>query len=97
MADPSLMKITILLLVSDPLVRSVMQEILQREGYTVHAVGALGDAVDRLKVSGPHLLITRTYVQNLPGHEAAKYLRAKCTSMKVLLVGGLLADDRLCY
>lgn len=95
MADPSLMKTNILLLVSDPIVRSVMEELLDGEGYTVLAVGDLGRAVDRLKESTPDLLITRTYVQNLTGHDAAKYLRTKCIKMKVLLVGGLLADDRL--
>jgi DNA-binding NtrC family response regulator len=51
--------------------------------------------VDRLKDYTPDLLITRTYVQSLTGHDAAKYLRSKCLKMKVLLVGGLLDDDRL--
>jgi len=95
MTDASTMKTTILLLVSDPIVRSVMEEFLTREGYTVLAVGDLGQAADCLKDSAPDLLITRTYVQNLTGHEAAKYLRNKCMKMKVLLVGGLLDDDRL--
>ncbi len=31
------------------------------------------------------------------GHEAAKYLRNKCPHMRVLMVGGLLDDDRLQY
>ena len=70
-ADHSLIKSTILLLVSDPLVRSILKETLEREGYTVLATGDLGQAVDRLKECTPDLLITRTYVQSLPGHEAA--------------------------
>ena len=90
--DHSLITTTILLLVSDPLVRSVLQDTLEHEGYTVVTAGDLGSAVDRLTEVTPDLLITRTYVQNLPGHEAAKYLRERCKSMKVLLVGGLLAD-----
>ena len=36
------MKTTILLLVSDPVVRSVLQETLEHEGYTVLATGDLG-------------------------------------------------------
>jgi DNA-binding response OmpR family regulator len=40
-------------------------------------------------------LITRTYVEGMPGHDAAKYLRNKCSHMRVLIVGGLLDDDRL--
>lgn len=90
-----LMKTTILLLVSDPVVRSVLHETLEREGYVVISTGDLGHAVDRLKEVKPDLLITRTYVEGLPGHDAAIYLRTKCLKMKVLIVGGLLDDDRL--
>ena len=97
MGDAALMKTTILLLVSDPVVRAVMEEALTREGYTVLSTGDLGKAVDRLKECTPDLLITRTYVQNMSGHDAAMYLRTKRPKMRVLLVGGLLDDDRLHY
>jgi DNA-binding NtrC family response regulator len=94
-AAPFSTKSTILLLVSDPVVRAVLQETLEGAGYTVLATGDLGQAVDRLKWSTPDLLITRTYVQNLTGHDAAVYLRTRCVKMRVLIVGGLLDDDRL--
>jgi DNA-binding response OmpR family regulator len=89
------MKTTILLLASDPIVRSVLQDTLEHAGYTVLATGDLGEAVDRLNDVTPDLLITRTYVQGLTGHDAAIYLRSKSLKMRVLIVGGLLADDRL--
>ena len=89
------MTTTILLLVSDPIVRSVLQEVLEQEGYMVMPAGDLGQAVDRLKGCAPDLLITRTYVQGLTGHDAAMYLRTKCVKMRVLMVGGLLDDQRL--
>jgi DNA-binding response OmpR family regulator len=89
------MKTTILLLVSDPVVRMVLQETLEEAGYTVLATGDLGQAVVRLKEVAPDLLIIRSYVEGLPGHDAAVYLRTKCVKMKVLMVGGLLDDDRL--
>jgi DNA-binding NtrC family response regulator len=88
---------TILLLVSDPLVRTVMEETISRAGYTVLASGDLGGAVARLREARPDLLVTRTYVQGMTGHDAAKYLRTKVPGMKVLLVGGLMNDDRLHY
>jgi len=97
MVDHSLTKTTILLLVSDPVVRSILKETLEREGYTVVASGDLGQAVDRLQECIPDLLITRTYIESLPGHEAAMYLRTKCPEMKVLMLGGLLDDERLAY
>ena len=86
---------SILLLVSDSLVLSVMQETLEREGYLVFPAGELGTAVNWLNDSTPDLMITRTYISGMPGHEAAKYLRNRCNHMRVLMVGGLLEDDRL--
>ena len=63
----------------------------------VYPAGELGTAVNWLEDTTPDLLITRTYISGMPGHEAAKYLRNKCHRMRVLMVGGLLEDDRLQY
>jgi CheY-like chemotaxis protein len=73
--DHSLLTTTILLLVSDPIVRSVLAETLEGEGYMVLATGDVGQGADWLKHSAPDLLITRNYVEGLPGHDAAMYLR----------------------
>lgn len=91
----SLLNTTILLLVSDPVVRSVLDDILSNEGYMVLATGDLGQAIDDLDKCSPDLLITRTYIANMPGHDAAIYLRNRCRTMRVLIVGGLLDDERL--
>jgi two-component system, cell cycle sensor histidine kinase and response regulator CckA len=93
--DPTLLRTTILLLVSDPLVRSVLQDTLEHGGYTVVTAGDMGSAVDRLKEITPDLLITRTYVEGMTGHDAATYLRTKSNGLRVLMVGGLLDDQRL--
>jgi CheY-like chemotaxis protein len=89
------MNTTILLLVSDPIVRSTLKETLEHEGFTVVAAGDVGQAVDRIRECPPDLLITRTYIEGLSGHDAAMYLRTKCLKMKVLILGGLLDDERL--
>ncbi|MDQ1471163.1 MAG: two-component system, response regulator, stage 0 sporulation protein [Bryobacterales bacterium] len=86
---------TILLLTSDPDVRNVMQDLLTREGYLVIAEGSLGGAVDRLKDLRPDLLIIRPYINSMPGHDAAIYLRTKRPGIPVLMIGGLIDDDRL--
>jgi|GEM_PF-1287296 len=88
---------TILLLSSDPVIRSVFQEVLEREGYLVVVAGNLGTAVDRLKESTPDLLIIRSYIESIPGYDAATFLRTKCRGLRVLMVGGLIDDDRLQY
>jgi CheY-like chemotaxis protein len=89
------MNLTILLLISDPLVRTVVKETLERHGYFVQSTGDIGTAVDRLKEGTPDLLITGTYVSEISGHDAAKYLRTKCPGLRVLIVGGFMEDDRL--
>ena len=89
---------TILLLSSEPVVRSVMKEALEHVGYIVLATGELGGAVDWLTSADVDLLITHPYIDNISGHEAAKYLRSKKPhKMAVLIVAGLLDDDRLQY
>ena len=85
----------ILLLDSEPVVRAVMKEALERAGHVVVATGGLGAAVDRLAEGGIDLLITRPYVDNISGHEAAKYLLARNPKMGVLVIAGLLDDHRL--
>jgi DNA-binding response OmpR family regulator len=86
---------TILLLASDQLLRAVVQETLEAKGYVVISTGDLGTAVLRLKDVAPDLLIVRTYVETMPGHNAAAYLRTKSPRMRVMIMGGLLDDDRL--
>jgi DNA-binding response OmpR family regulator len=86
---------SILLLISDSLVRSVIGETLERAGYLIFPTGDLGSAVDWLKRGSPDLLITRPFVSGMTGHEAAKYLRGKKPGLRVLILGGFLDDHRL--
>ncbi len=87
----------ILLLSSEPVVRSVMKEALEHAGFVVLATGSFGKAVDTLGDCKIDLLMTHPYIESIPGHEAAKYLRARNPRMAVLVVAGLLDDDRLKY
>jgi len=89
------MNATILLLISDPVVRAAVRDALEHGGHSVVAVGDLGTAVDRLKEFTPDLLVIRSYIEDIPGYDAATYLRTKCRGLKVLMVGGLIDDDRL--
>ena len=85
----------ILLLSSEPVVGSVLKQVLEDGGYTVILSGNLGEAVDRLAECSFDLLITHPYIANIPGHEAARYLHAKNPRMGVMIIAGLLEDDRL--
>jgi DNA-binding NtrC family response regulator len=85
----------ILLLISEPVVRLIIRELLDRAGYFVIATGDVGAAVDRIHESKVDLLIVSPYVDSITGYAAAKYLRTQCPGLRVLVVAGLLADDRL--
>ena len=86
---------SILLLISDAVIRSAVRDALEHGGYSVMAVGDLGTAVDRLMESPPDLLIIRSYIEDIPGYDAATYLRTRQPGLRVLMIGGLIDDDRL--
>jgi DNA-binding NtrC family response regulator len=88
---------TILLLSSEPRARESLREVLQRAGYLVLPATNLGSAVDLLSMCPVDLLITHPHIESMPGHQAAKYLRQRNTKMGVLIVAGLLDNDRYTY
>ena len=87
----------ILLLVSDSVARVVIQETLEHRGYAVMAAGDLGTAVKRMSESRPDLLIISPYIEDISGYDTAKFLRTKYHGLPVLMVAGLIDDDRLEY
>jgi DNA-binding response OmpR family regulator len=86
---------TVMVFHAVPVVRTVIREILEREGYLVRATGDLGNAVDMVRESPPDLLLIGVSAGQVNGHEAAVYLREKCPSMRVLMIAGLPADERV--
>lgn len=86
---------TILLLDSDPIPRNAFHDVLHGGGYLVLNAADLGAAVDRLAEARPDLLITRPYINSMPGRVAADYLRTKCPGLPVLILAGMMDDDRV--
>lgn len=85
---------TILLVDSEPVMRAAMRDVLSDAGYLVVGAGDLGAAVDRLKETRPDLLIVRPYINSMPGHIAADYLRNRRPGLPVLIVSGFMDEDR---
>ncbi|HLI86580.1 MAG TPA: response regulator [Bryobacteraceae bacterium] len=86
---------TVMVFHSAQVVRTVLREILEREGYLVRATGDLGNAVDMVRESPPDLLLIGVCTGQVNGHDAALYLRGKCPSMRVLMLAGLPTDERV--
>ena len=95
MADTFPANANILLLISDTLMCSVLQETLERAGYVVVSAGDVGSAVDRVRQMRPDLLIIRPYVASMPGHMAAHHLRTWCPGLPVLMLTGFMDDQRI--
>jgi DNA-binding response OmpR family regulator len=95
MPDTSPANTNILLLISDPLMRTIMHETLERAGYLVVSAGDVGSAVDRVKELRPDLLIIRPYVESMPGNMAAHYLRERRPGLPVLILTGFIDDQRV--
>jgi CheY-like chemotaxis protein len=95
MAEFTPSDLTILLLVSDPLMRDVLRDALDVAGYLVVVTGDLGTAVDRLREMRPDLLITRPFINSMTGQVAADYLRTKRPGLPILIVTGYMEDDRV--
>jgi CheY-like chemotaxis protein len=95
MIDSSPSSTTILLLVSDPLMKDVVLDALVSAGYHVITAADLGGAVGHLREIRPDLLITRPDISGVPGRTAADYLRTKLPGLPFLVISGFMDDDRV--
>jgi DNA-binding response OmpR family regulator len=75
--------------------RAIVREVLQRAGYVIMDAGDLGAAVDRVKRQRPDLLVVRPYISTMTGAAAATQLRTRVPGLPVLMIDGLMHDDRL--
>jgi DNA-binding response OmpR family regulator len=95
MKDFSAPDASILLLDSESVMRAGLCDALESAGYLVVTARDLGEAVDRLTEMRPDLLITRPFINSMPGWTAANYLRTKRHGLPVLIVAGFMDDDRV--
>src|SRR5580700_8681096 len=95
MKDKSPVHASILLLDSDPIMRTILHEALERAGHLVVATQNLGEAVDRLNRMQPDLLVVRPYISTMSGYMAAQYLRSLRPGLAVLMVDGFVDDERI--
>jgi len=85
---------TVLVVEDEDLVRELVREVLETEGYTVLVARSGSDALDICeRHDGPvHLLITDVVMPEMGGRELSERLTQKCLNSKVLYMSGH-ADD----
>jgi DNA-binding NtrC family response regulator len=90
-----MMKETILLLASDPVVRRAICHALESRQYCVLPTDNVDGAARWLRETTPDLLIVRQYTESMSGYEAAIFLRRISNGIPVLILGGQIEDADL--
>jgi DNA-binding NtrC family response regulator len=85
----SLIGITIVVVDAEPVVRTVIAHILERDGYRVLPFSDPQHALNVIKASAPSLVITNVYLPGMTGHEAMRMFKESCPGIPVLMVSGL--------
>jgi len=80
--------VRILLVQSEPVLSELMSFRLQLLGYQIEAVGTGGEAIDRIRIEPPHLVIVDTALRDSDGLEWLSRLRGefKADQFSVLVV-----------
>lgn len=78
---------------SEPTVRSVVTAILERAGYAVRATGDFHNAMEMLQDHRPDLVLTNVFLRGIAGHDAMLALKKSFPGLLVLMVSGLPDDD----
>lgn len=83
----------IVVLDAEPLVCSVIGDILTRAGYEVHETGEFGDALKVLHSLRPDLLLTNVFLRDIRGLEAVSIVKTRFPGVRVLMLSGLPDAD----
>ena len=79
----------IVILDAEPVVRSVVTAILERDGYTVEQASTLPMALDVVKKKQTDLVLTNVYLPGITGRDAMEMIKNACPNIPVLMVSGL--------
>jgi DNA-binding response OmpR family regulator len=83
------MSARILVLDAEPVVSSVITDILESGGYLAESVATLKGAIAILKSAPPDLVITNVYLPGITGRDAVRLLKRTRPQLPVLMVSGL--------
>lgn len=85
-ADPGTLR-RVLFVSADADLRSVVQRVLAREGYEVHAVAHSGHALLQCRTVAFDVVVTELSGPDLSGPSLADQLRRHCPGLSVIFLG----------
>ncbi len=95
---PSIILVTvmanILVIDSEPTVRTVISRILERGGHSISSTGQFEQAIEMLRKEPQDLVVTNVFLRGIAGHDAMFILKREFPSVPVLMVSGL-PDERV--
>jgi DNA-binding NtrC family response regulator len=80
---------TIVVVDGEQVVRKVIQDILEREGFRVIGLSDPKMALVVIEAAKPVLIITNVSLPGMSGHAAMKMFKECCPELPVLMVSGL--------
>jgi DNA-binding NtrC family response regulator len=74
---------------AEPIVRSVLCDIIQKGGFEVAETDNPRDVLEIVKVNPPALIITNVTLPGISGHEAMRIFKEHAPGIPVLMIPGL--------
>lgn len=78
---------------SEPTVRTVVTAILERAGFAVRATGEFNQALQMLHRERPDLVVTNVFLRGIAGHDAMRAIKESFPGLPVLMVSGLPDEE----
>ncbi|SYZ74243.1 Response regulator receiver modulated metal dependent phosphohydrolase (fragment) [Candidatus Zixiibacteriota bacterium] len=80
--------VTILIVDDEPLVRSVLEQLLQRKGYSIKAVGGGREALEQLKSARIDLVVSDIRMPEMDGFELLQVVKKSFPDVGVIMMTG---------
>lgn len=85
----------ILVVDAEPVVRSIIEQILESNGFEVEPADNVQTALDLARKMRPDLVITNVYLPGITGRDALELLKRALPETPMLMVSGLPDEDAI--
>ena len=86
---------SIVVIDSEPMVRTVITVILEDAGYRGRATDDFEAGLDIVRAEAPDLLITNVFLRGITGHDAIMQLRREFPEMRIMMASGVPESEAI--